>query len=81
MPHHFHIEEKRRMICILAALSITIMLFNVVHVRHFLPKRHHEGNFNSVDCERGYFGMDLGGCGDGDGDSGGERMRWLKEWL
>jgi len=79
MPHHFHIEEKRRMICILAALSITIMLFNVVHVRHFLPKRHHDGHVSAVGCGKGVLGEVLTWCGDS-GD-GGERMRWLKEWL
>ncbi|PMD21834.1 hypothetical protein NA56DRAFT_702801 [Hyaloscypha hepaticicola] len=35
-------QEKRSSILILAAASITIMLFTVVHLRHFLPRRHHD---------------------------------------
>lgn len=77
MPHHFHIEEKRRMICILAALSIIILLVNG-NIRHFLPRRHHGGGIDNLSCGDG---TGLVGCGDA-GD-GGEGMGWLrlKEWL
>ncbi len=34
-------QEKRGSIIILAAASITIMLFTVVHLRHLLPRRHY----------------------------------------
>ena len=34
-------QEKRGTVIILAAASITIMLFTVVHLRHLLPRRHH----------------------------------------
>lgn len=40
-------QEKRGSIIILAAASITIMLFTVVHLRHLLPRRHH---VNVQDC-------------------------------
>lgn len=56
MPITVFTQEKRLQISVLAALSITIMLFTVVHLRHFMPTRHH-----ALDCN-GFFVGDFSEC-------------------
>jgi len=51
-------QEKRASIFILAAASITIMLFTVVHLRHLLPRRHH---LHVQDCNA-FYASDLIEC-------------------
>jgi hypothetical protein len=51
-------QEKRGSIFILAAASITIMLFTVVHLRHLLPRRHH---LHVQDCNA-FYASDLIEC-------------------
>lgn len=90
------LQQSRLRICMLAALSITILLWTVVHLRHFMPRRGH-GIGNRVvgmgmgmgeECDS-LFTSELVGCkvvvGEGveggeDGDVG--RLReWKEEWL
>jgi hypothetical protein len=54
------------------------MLFNVVHVRHFLPRRHH--NEHAMSCREGIFASDLVGCKEGKVDEL-ERWKVWKDWL
>lgn len=68
-------QERRLHICILAALSITIMLFTVVHLRHFLPSRHHT---HTLDCSSLY-AADLIECSEIMVE--GEKNNAGKEWL
>lgn len=80
MPISIFQQEKAVRLSVLAALSITIMLFTVVHFRHFLPARHH-----SLDCN-GFFVSDFTECV-GEAEDGGwfrghEGQRAGKEdWL
>ena len=70
-------HEKRGSIFILAAASITILLFTVVHLRHFLPRRH---RVHVQDCNSFYV-SDLVRCLKGGAEEGSGEMIAGKEWL
>ncbi|KAL2075711.1 hypothetical protein VTL71DRAFT_654 [Oculimacula yallundae] len=61
MPFSTNWQEKRLHLCVLAALSVTIMLFTGVHLRHIIPTRpnwkHH-----ALDCDS-FYASDIVGCG------------------
>lgn len=63
------VREKRSRVFLLAALSITIMLFTIVHLKHFIPRDGHRlglrpaNHGGGLDCENFYVD-DLIECGD-----------------
>ncbi|KAG4431645.1 hypothetical protein IFR05_012868 [Cadophora sp. M221] len=57
MPFSANWQEKRLHLCVLAALSVTIMLFTGVHLRHMIPARQnwrHHGHPHVLDCDSFY---------------------------
>lgn len=78
MPISLFTQEKRLQISVLAALSVTIMLFTVVHFKHLIPARHH-----ALDCN-GFFVSDFADCvGEGleNGVTWDGRRAGKKDWL
>ncbi|KAH8672757.1 hypothetical protein BGZ60DRAFT_405496 [Tricladium varicosporioides] len=88
------LQQSRLKICMFAALSITILLLTVVHLRHFMPRRGHGIGNRVVGIGMGekcnsFFASELVGCkgvpdelGDVGGTRGKERLRqWKEEWL
>jgi hypothetical protein len=63
MPSFTILRENRFNICVLAALSITIMLFTVLHLRNVIPSRqsYEVHGHGGLGCNS-FYASDLVGC-------------------
>jgi hypothetical protein len=63
-------RTKRGQLCVLAAFSITIMLFTAVHLRHFIPHLHddqgdsltHHQNVQTLQCGKLFYADEILDC-------------------
>lgn len=60
MPFSANWQEKRVHLCVLAALSVTIMLFTGVHLRHMIPTRQN-WRHHTLDCNS-FYASDIVEC-------------------